>query len=181
MTINEQALIAEHTETVKKIAGMFKKRLPQHVGFNEIYQTGLIGLWKAAHDYDPTKGASFSTYAGIRIRGEIMDEIREYSDRTRRGIPKFERVEFDESECEDIDQSMTMGDPCEQLEKQQLERVIEQAIEKLTPREAETLSLYQSGSTLYEIGALFGVSESRACQLLTRAKRTIRKNLANSK
>jgi RNA polymerase sigma factor for flagellar operon FliA len=172
------ALIAEHTEMVKKIAGMFMRKLPSHVRFEDIYQAGMIGLWKATRDYNPTEGASFSTYAGIRIKGEIMDEIRAMSPLPRHGHEKYKQVEFNERDCDDIDQSIALHDPCKQLEKQQITQSLMHEIAKLPPRKARIFALFHSGLVRREIGDLFGVSESRISQLMTSTLGTLRRRLA---
>jgi RNA polymerase sigma factor for flagellar operon FliA len=51
-------------------------RLPDSVQVDDLIQAGMIGLLEAARKYDGGKGASFETYAGIRIRGAMLDEIR---------------------------------------------------------------------------------------------------------
>jgi RNA polymerase sigma factor for flagellar operon FliA len=51
-------------------------RLPSHVQLDDLLQAGMVGLLEAAKRYDCSKGASFETYAGIRIRGAIIDEVR---------------------------------------------------------------------------------------------------------
>jgi RNA polymerase sigma factor for flagellar operon FliA len=70
------AIISENSGLVKKIAHHLLARLPSHISLDDLIQSGTIGLIEAAYNYDPSKGASFSTYAGIRIRGAILDEIR---------------------------------------------------------------------------------------------------------
>ena len=71
-----EAIILENSGLVKKIAHHMLARLPSHIALDDLIQSGTVGLIEAAYNYDPTKGASFSTYAGIRIRGAILDEIR---------------------------------------------------------------------------------------------------------
>lgn len=71
-----ESIIAENSILVKKIAHHLLARLPSHIVLDDLIQSGTVGLIEAAYNYDPTKGASFSTYAGIRIRGAILDEIR---------------------------------------------------------------------------------------------------------
>lgn len=68
--------IREHAPLVKKIAHHLLARLPQHILLDDLMQAGMIGLIEAAKNFDHTKGAQFTTYAGIRIRGAILDEIR---------------------------------------------------------------------------------------------------------
>ena len=65
-----------HMPLVKKIANHLLARLPACVLFEDLVQAGVIGLIEAYRNFDDTKGASFETYAGIRIKGAILDEIR---------------------------------------------------------------------------------------------------------
>ncbi|MEX2474327.1 RNA polymerase sigma factor FliA [Marinobacter sp.] len=69
-------LVAEHAPLVKKIALHLMARLPASVQLDDLMQAGMIGLLEAAQRYSTTKGATFETYAGIRIRGAMVDEIR---------------------------------------------------------------------------------------------------------
>ncbi|KAA1174797.1 RNA polymerase sigma factor FliA [Marinobacter salinexigens] len=69
-------LIEEHAPLVKKIALHLMARLPDSVQLDDLMQAGMIGLLEAAQRYSATKGATFETYAGIRIRGAMVDEIR---------------------------------------------------------------------------------------------------------
>jgi RNA polymerase sigma factor FliA len=71
-------LVKEHLALVKRIAYHLASRLPSSVQVDDLIQAGLIGLMEAASHYDPTQGASFETYAGIRVRGAMLDEIRRY-------------------------------------------------------------------------------------------------------
>lgn len=79
-TVSSQAdlanLFEKHLSLVKKIAHHLIARLPSSVLLEDLVQAGLIGLIEAHRNFDDTKGASFETYAGIRIRGSILDEIR---------------------------------------------------------------------------------------------------------
>ena len=69
-------LIEEHSLLVKRIAYHLMARLPPSVQIDDLIQSGMIGLLEASRNYDPSQGASFETYAGIRIRGSMLDEIR---------------------------------------------------------------------------------------------------------
>ncbi|MDX1736202.1 MAG: RNA polymerase sigma factor FliA [Halioglobus sp.] len=61
---------------VKKIGLHLVARLPPSIELDDLMQVGLIGLIQASGTYDPTRGASFATYAGIRIKGAMLDEVR---------------------------------------------------------------------------------------------------------
>jgi RNA polymerase sigma factor FliA len=69
-------LVLKHGELVKRIAYHVVSRLPSHIEVDDLIQAGMIGLLNAAQNYTPTKGANFETYAGIRIRGAMLDEAR---------------------------------------------------------------------------------------------------------
>ena len=69
-------LVEQHTPLVKRIAYHILARLPASVIVEDLIQAGMIGLIEAAKNFDGSKGASFETYAGIRIRGAIIDETR---------------------------------------------------------------------------------------------------------
>lgn len=69
-------LVELHAPLVKKIALHLMARLPDSVQLEDLMQAGMMGLLEAAAKYQSDRGASFETYAGIRIRGAIVDEIR---------------------------------------------------------------------------------------------------------
>ena len=68
--------VEDYALLVKRIAHHMMARMPPCVQVEDLIQAGMIGLLEAAQKYDAGKGASFETYAGIRIRGSMMDEIR---------------------------------------------------------------------------------------------------------
>lgn len=72
----EEMLVKTHAVLVKRIAHRLLMRLPQSIQLEDLMQVGMIGLLEAVKQYDKTKGASFETYAAIRIRGHMLDEIR---------------------------------------------------------------------------------------------------------
>lgn len=69
-------LVRKHAPLVKRIAHHLMARLPASVQVEDLIQAGMIGLLEAARKYEASKGAAFETYAGIRIRGAMMDEVR---------------------------------------------------------------------------------------------------------
>lgn len=69
-------MVERHAPLVKRIACHLINRLPDTVQLEDMVQAGMIGLLEASGKYDATQGASFETYAGIRIRGSMLDEIR---------------------------------------------------------------------------------------------------------
>lgn len=72
----QQDTIEKHAPLVKRIAYHLKSRLPANIQLDDLIQAGMIGLLEAAKNYDVTQGASFETYAGIRVRGAMLDDVR---------------------------------------------------------------------------------------------------------
>ncbi len=88
---SHEDLVMQHAPLVKRIAYHLMNRLPPSVQVDDLVQAGMIGLLEASRNYDPTQGASFETYAGIRIRGAMVDEIRR-SDWTPRSVHRKARM-----------------------------------------------------------------------------------------
>ncbi len=73
---SQREVVDTYAPLVKRIAYHLMSRLPPTVQVDDLIQSGMIGLLEASKNYDATQGASFETYAGIRIRGSMLDEIR---------------------------------------------------------------------------------------------------------
>lgn len=84
-TYKSDELVTEHVDLVKRIAHHLAARLPATVDVNDLMQSGMVGLLEAASNYDKSRGAGFETYAGIRIRGAMLDDIRK-NDWTPRSV-----------------------------------------------------------------------------------------------
>ena len=76
---NPNHLFEENLALVKSIAQHICVRLPPGQTIDDLIQVGMIGLLEASRIYDPALGASFKSYASIRIRGAIIDELRRHS------------------------------------------------------------------------------------------------------
>jgi RNA polymerase sigma factor for flagellar operon FliA len=75
-SFDQDEIVPKYAPLVKRIAYHLMSRLPASVQVDDLIQAGMIGLLEAGKNYDKTQGASFETYAGIRIRGAMLDEIR---------------------------------------------------------------------------------------------------------
>ena len=69
-----------HAELVRRIAHHLAARLPASVEVDDLVQAGMIGLIEASRSYDAEQGASFETYASIRIRGSMIDAYERAAD-----------------------------------------------------------------------------------------------------
>ncbi|MCD6162462.1 MAG: FliA/WhiG family RNA polymerase sigma factor [candidate division Zixibacteria bacterium] len=69
-------LLREYLPLVRNVASRMALGFPKSVEFNDLVNTGVIGLIEAFNNYDPARGVKFETYAVPRIRGAILDELR---------------------------------------------------------------------------------------------------------
>ena len=91
--VEQEAILKEHAPLVRRIAHHMIAKLPPSVDIDDLVQAGMIGLLDAINRYEEEQGAQFSTYAAQRIRGAMLDELRE-SDWLPRGQRKnMRRVE----------------------------------------------------------------------------------------
>jgi len=74
-SLDEQ--VTKYAPLVKRIAYHMMARLPASVEVDDLIQVGLIGLLDAASRFDGTQGAQFESYATQRVRGAMLDELRE--------------------------------------------------------------------------------------------------------
>ncbi|MDT8406930.1 MAG: RNA polymerase sigma factor FliA [Methylococcales bacterium] len=82
--------LLRHAPLVRRIAHHLHARLPESIKIEDLIQAGMLGLLEAARHYDAGQGASFETYAGIRIRGAMLDEVRR-ADWTPRSVHRKSR------------------------------------------------------------------------------------------
>jgi RNA polymerase sigma factor FliA len=72
----ENSLVEEYLPLVKTVVGRLAMTLPAHVNSDDLYSAGLVGLLNAMRRFNPQNGTSFETYARVRIRGAVFDELR---------------------------------------------------------------------------------------------------------
>jgi RNA polymerase sigma factor for flagellar operon FliA len=74
--LEREQLILEHLSQIKYIAQRISTKLPSHVELNDLVSAGVLGLLDAIEKFDPTRGVKFKTYAELRIKGAILDSLR---------------------------------------------------------------------------------------------------------
>ena len=72
----ENTLVEQYLPLVKTVVGRLAMNLPAHVNGDDLYSAGLVGLLNAVRRFNPKCGTSFETYARVRIRGAVFDELR---------------------------------------------------------------------------------------------------------
>ena len=214
-----EKIILEYAPLVKVVAGRLSMYLGYNVEYDDLVGYGIFGLSDAIDKFDYLKEVKFETYASLRIRGAILDQIRkmDWIPRTIRqkqkkidavmkaveaekgrnatdaeiaeglGITEEEYVdwqtqmkvtnivslnEFLEQGSEgSVEYSHTskFDGPEEVLEKDELKKMLDEALELLTEKERKVIVLYYYEElTLKEISNILEVSESRISQLHTR-------------
>jgi RNA polymerase sigma factor for flagellar operon FliA len=164
------------------------------LGRDDVESAALIGLIDAVDRYDPARGVPFEGYAGLRIRGAVLDELRRVDDRSR-GERRRARSDVADAEPQigaygltlSLDLLLESGDrdwaadddTTDRYEDQDLRMRVESALNCLPPRQREVLARYYGDSlTLRESAERMGISEARACQLHGRAIQNLRRELA---
>lgn len=91
--LDKQQLIAQYAPLVKRIAFHLMARLPASVQVEDLIQNGMLGLLDALGRFDDSQGAQFETYAVQRIRGAMLDGLRENDWMPRSVRREMRRVE----------------------------------------------------------------------------------------
>lgn len=223
-----EKLILQYSELVKIVAGRLVMYLGYTVEYDDLVGYGIFGLIDAIDKFELTKGVKFETYASLRIRGAILDQIRKMDWIPRSVRQKQKKIESamskleteygraatDEEIARELDISteeldtwngqakvsniVSLEDFIEQgseikmdashnsqfeqpervVEKAELARMLEKALDTLTEKEKSVvLFYYYEDLSLKEISRVLGVSESRVSQLHTKAIQKMKKHL----
>jgi len=74
--VDEKDLIERYLPLVRNVVDRIKLNVPAHVDADDLYSVGITGLIAAVRKFDPEQGSTFASYAAMRIRGAILDELR---------------------------------------------------------------------------------------------------------
>jgi len=219
---SEDTFLKAYLPLVQRVIERMKVALPPHVDSDDLKSAGLIGLVQAARQYCASHGSSFSTYATLRIRGAVLDELRRMDWMPRRARTKAKAlketvnqleqrlgraateaevaeamsmtseeyaelldevrpvtcVELDGLASEE-DEETTLHDVIadenqvsapSQLEHKELLALLAARIDALPDMQKKVLAFYYyEDMRLAEIAQIFGVTESRICQIHTQA------------
>jgi RNA polymerase sigma factor (sigma-70 family) len=72
----QRSMVTQHLSLALKVANLFARKLPRWLSRDDLRQEAVLGLMRAAHDFDPAYGVAFGTYAGPKIKGAIFDWLR---------------------------------------------------------------------------------------------------------
>ena len=185
--IREQ-LIAEYAQLVKLVAGRLSMYLGYNVEYDDLVGYGIFGLIDAIDKFDYSKIVKFETEKGhVATDEEIAEELEITVDELNswQGQTKASNLisldEYTETGSEAKIESVTnthFDQPEEVLEKEELKIKLTEAINSLTEKERNVITLYYyEEMTLKEISLVLNVSESRVSQLHTKALGRMRKTL----
>lgn len=227
-----EKIILEYAPLVKVVAGRLSMYLGYNVEYEDLVSYGIFGLIDAIDKFDHMKEVKFETYASLRIRGAILDQIRkmDWIPRTIRqrqkkidavireveqstghaatdeeiarglGISEDEYLDWqsqmkitgvvslneymeqgsDVSQDVDRHTAARFEAPEEHVEKEELTKVLGEALQLLTEKEQKVITLYYYEElTLKEISNILEVSESRVSQLHTRALQKMKTKMGN--
>jgi RNA polymerase sigma factor for flagellar operon FliA len=186
--------IEAHLPLVHQVVRRFLRKLPSNVCRDDLVSAGVFGLMDALRKNGGGDGPAFEWYARVRIRGAIVDALRQQDWLSRRarwaaasgggergGVAATGVVSFDDLGAGE--QAAAMADegaasPSERAEASETRSRLEQAVAQLPDRERLIVSMhYFEGVLFKDIGALLGVSEPRVSQLHARAMGKLRAQL----
>ena len=225
-----EKIILEYAPLVKIVAGRLSMYLGYNVEYEDLVSYGIFGLIDAIDKFDYLKEVKFETYASLRIRGSILDQIRKMDWIPRTIRQKQKKIDAVMKEIESTkgraatDEEIAAGlgisqdeystwqsqmkitgvvslnefmdsgsdipadqsnqrrfdSPEEVIEKEELKKVLQDALELLTEKEKKVILLYYyEDLTLKEISNILEVSESRVSQLHTRALQKLKTKMGN--
>lgn len=153
-------ILSNYSHLVNRRMEYFKQgRLPTSIDSEDLRQAALVGLLESSRSYEGRNGATFETYAGTRIYGSILDEIRTAKNGTRKG----ERMEI-QAPFDDIE-SGEKG-PYELLLDSGILACLRFQVELLSGRDRVIMELYyEDGFNLDEVGQVLGLTEGRISQI----------------
>jgi RNA polymerase sigma factor for flagellar operon FliA len=227
-THTENDLVQQYLPLVSAILGRLAMTLPDHVDHDDLRSAGLVGLLQALRNYDPGSGNSFETYARVRIRGAMLDELRRMDWVPRTVHEKARKIQLTMGELEqklgrspteaevakamglsateyaklldevrpaafvcldavsagengdtgslyEVVADTTEDGPAEQASQHELKHVVLERLKELPEIQRKVLALYYGEDLhLREIAEVFGLTESRICQIHSQAILAIR-------
>ena len=174
--IQKEKIVEKYIPLVKYLASRIMLGKTKYIEYEDLVSYGIVGLLDAINRYDSSKGMKFSSYATLRIKGAMIDEIRKNRPISKGAMDKLAKY----NESVERLQNIFMREPSIKeiaidLEYNEKLEILSEAIEKLKEKDKLILNLYYYEKfTLKEIGQVLEVSESRVCQLHSRAIRNLR-------
>ncbi len=227
-THTENALVEQYLPMVRSAVARLAITLPDHVSHDDLHSAGLVGLLQALRNYNPACNTSFESYARVRVRGAMLDELRRMDWVPRTVHEKARRIQEAISELEqklgrtpteaqmakalkltvaeyselldeirpatfvcldaacgsegtetgslyEVVADPSENGPVEEVSRRELKQVILDRLKQLPEIQRKVLALYYGEDLhLREIAEVFGLTESRICQIHSQAILSIR-------
>jgi RNA polymerase sigma factor for flagellar operon FliA len=181
--------VEEHLSLVRQIALRMHRKLPRNVLLEDVVAAGTVGLMDALRRFEGERGEQFEWYARVRIRGAILDELRNLDCLSRRHRAEVRQqaatgqtgggvvvIGFDDlPEQLRTPADNSQASPCDLVERSSENAALARAVETLPAREARIVSMhYFQGHAFKDIATTLNVSEPRVSQLHSRAVKMLR-------
>lgn len=228
---SEAGLVEQFLPLVKTVVGRLQMSLPAHVDAEDLYSAGLVGLLDAIRNYNPKLGSTFETYARVRIRGAVFDELRRMDwvprsihskakkvqeavkvlEQKKRRVPTEIEVAnalgislneyhklldeirpatfvcLDAAMNDESDNSPSQYEafadakqenPLDGVARNEMAEVLAEHMQELPQMQRQVLALYYfDDMRLREIADIYGLTESRICQIHSQAILSLRAHL----
>jgi RNA polymerase sigma factor FliA len=186
MLDNENEVARQHSQLVHVIASNIISTCPASVRREDLISAGYLGLLKAIRAYNPSFGTPFNKYASTRIRGEILDYLREIDPLTRHERRALKQGKITIAWCSTSEHFVDSGKlmenglmdlktPFANHSRREVLWHIYRAMMVLTPREKKIVKLrYWGGYKTREIADVIGVNEARISQILKKSRAKIK-------
>lgn len=110
-------LVEKFLPLVRYVAARLPVTMPAALNREDFYSIGVMGLMHAANTYDPSRGASFKTFAYTAIRGAILDEIRRHDPVPRSRRDRLRRIERAAADLQaELDRAPTLEELADRLD-----------------------------------------------------------------
>ncbi len=227
----ENALVAHYLPLVSAIRARLAAKLPDHVDEDDLHSAGMVGLLQAVRHFNPDCGVSFESYAKVRIRGAMLDELRrmdwvprsvhEKARKLQAALGALEQklgraptdVELaqamnlsanelddlrdearpvtvirldaaapseddDEGGLHEVVADANETDTVEQVSQRELKEIVLARLQEMPEIQRKVLALYYAEDLrLRDIAEVFGLTESRICQIHAQAIKSIRSHV----
>ena len=229
----EEQMVQQYLPLVRATVARLAITLPPHVDAEDLFSAGLVGLLNAVRHYNPRMGTAFETYARVRIRGAIFDELRrmdwvprsvhskarkvqavmqeleqrygrapeeeEMARALKVSVSEYQQllddirpitfvsldavVATDKNDGTDPYESIadsSQENPMDGVSRRELTQLLLERMEQLPEMQRKVLALYYfEDLRLREIAEVFGLTESRICQIHAQAILNIRSYMQN--
>lgn len=146
---------------------------------DDLIQEGMIGLFRAVMDFQPDKGASFMTFAGLCIDRQLYNAVQ--SSQRQKNLPLNSYVSFSDEDENRLEQLWVENPESIVIEREDVRAFKEEISKILSPMEKKVLDAYLRGDSYEEIAGMLGKSQKSVDNALARVRGKIRRYIDGRK